>query len=380
MGKLLIRPSTLGDLNKIMQLIGHSRQLMRDSGNYRQWTNGYPTADLITDDIKNGHSFVVTDGGVIVGTFAFIIGHDPTYNHIEGGFWDDDTHPYGTIHRMARAQGAHGIFKAAVDWCRSQITSLRIDTHADNATMIHLIERYGFSYRGIIYVSDGTPRLAYQMPNTGILCEPLKKYITETILPQYDNFDEAHRCDHAAAVINNSMHLASHYDVDINMVYAIAAFHDLGLSVSRERHHIVSAQIIRSDNALRQWFSPAQINIMADAAEDHRASSSTPPRTIYGKIVAEADRDIDPLKIVLRTVQYGISHYPSLNKERHWQRTLCHLNEKYGPNGYLKLFLPESPNATHLAELRTLISDTASLRGLFDKYYDSCNNTPKNYI
>ena len=370
MNSPIIRAANHDDIAQMMEMFNYSRGLMRAGGNSEQWVNGYPSQSLIADDIRNGHSFLVTDNGKAVGTFAFIIGRDPTYEHIEGGSWLDDAHPYGTIHRMARAKGCHGIFSAAIEWCRRQASSLRIDTHTANHPMIHLIGKHNFSYRGIIYIADGTPRLAFQMLPTGLLCEPLMHYIGSCILPRYDAFDEAHRRDHAETVIRNSLSLARHYDVNINMVYTIAACHDLGLAHSRERHHLVSGDIIRNDGNLLNWFSPTQIITMAEAAEDHRASSASAPRSIYGKIVAEADRDIEPLKIIKRTILYGLSHFPDLDRENQWDRTLSHLQTKYGDGGYLKLWLPESDNAAKLAKLRDIIHDRQQLRQLFDLFYD----------
>lgn len=194
-------------------------------------------------------------------------------------------------------------------------------------------------------------------------------YIQSEILPQYDHFDKAHQRDHVGKVIEESLFLAQFYPVDKDMIYAIAAYHDTGLVAGRETHHLVSGRIIREDTALRQWFSEEQIETMAQAVEDHRASSDHEPRSIYGKIVAEADRDIEPLKIVHRTVQYGLSHYPELDKEGHWQRTLDHLHEKYAEGGYLKLFIPQSHNAEQLDQLRKLIKDEVKLRAVFEDIF-----------
>lgn len=366
---LKIRRASLDDLQPMMQMYKHSRSLMRNNGNMNQWVGGYPSEELLRDDILRGVSYVVTQNEVPVGVFAFIIGRDPTYTYIEGGSWDQDAQPYGTIHRMACMPGHHGIFSTSIDWCRRQTTSLRIDTHADNSIMQHLIEKHGFSYRGIIYIADGTPRKAYQLLPCGALCEPLQKHIEQNILPRYAYFDSAHQQDHAESVIHNSLELAKHYPVDINMVYTIAAYHDTGLCEGRERHHIVSKEILLNDSELQQWFSPEQLVTMGEAIEDHRASSAQAPRSIYGKIVAEADRDISPNKIILRTVQYGLSHYPELNKEQQWQRALAHLKEKYGKGGYLTLWLPESKNKESLDDLRQIIEDTDRLRACFEKMY-----------
>ena len=199
----------------------------------------------------------------------------------------------------------------------------------------------------------------------------LKEYIEQEIIPRYNGFDKAHDVRHARTVIDQSLQLARYYPVEIDMVYAAAAYHDTGLIDGREIHHLSSGRIIREDSNLRRWFSEEQIETIACAAEDHRASSGHPPRSIYGRIVAEADRIIDSETIILRTVQYGFSHYPELDKEGHWRRLLEHMKEKYAEGGYLKLWIPESRNAQNLNTFRTeILGNPERLRELFDKAYE----------
>ena len=200
--------------------------------------------------------------------------------------------------------------------------------------------------------------------------ETLVRFVEGEIIPRYAAFDKAHQEDHARQVIARALDLAAHYPVDVNLVYAAAACHDLGLAVDRKTHHLESGRIIRAMAELRRWFSEAEIETVAQAAEDHRASSDHAPRSIYGRIVAEADRLIDPEQIIRRTIQYGLSHYPELPREGHWERTLEHMHEKYGDQGYLKLWIPESPNAARLEELRVIIRDPAALRAHFERIFD----------
>lgn len=199
----------------------------------------------------------------------------------------------------------------------------------------------------------------------------------ETVIPRYDAFDKGHRRDHVEYVIGEALKLSRHYDVDADMIYAAAAFHDTGLCEDRKTHHVVSARIIREDKRLLEWFSPERIEIIADAAEDHRASSDHEPRTIYGKIIAEADRQIIPEVVIRRTVQFGLKNYPEKDKEGQWCRTLEHVKEKYADGGYLKLWIPESSNAARLEELRGLIRDERSLREMFDKIYCEVTDNEK---
>ena len=202
------------------------------------------------------------------------------------------------------------------------------------------------------------------------LTSGLIDYIEAEILPRYDAFDKAHNRKHAITVLVKSLRLAQHYDVSPAMVYTIAAFHDTGLVEGREHHHTASARIIREDKRLKELFTAEEIEIMADAVEDHRASSSKPPRTIYGKIVAEADRIIDSTTIMTRTIQYGLSHYPELSEEGHIERAVAHIKEKYGKGGYLKLWIPESDNAAKLQDFRALIENETELREHLQSIYN----------
>lgn len=198
----------------------------------------------------------------------------------------------------------------------------------------------------------------------------LTLYIEEEVIPRYSSFDMAHREDHARSVIARALAMAVQYpEIDTEMLYTAAACHDLGLSVDRKTHHLESGKIIRADARLREWFTPQQIEVIAQAAEDHRASATTPPRSLYGRLVAEADRLIVPETVIQRTIQFGLSHYPELDKEAHWQRTLDHLHEKYAEGGYLHLLIPGSPNEKPLEELRAIIRDEPYLRKLFDRMF-----------
>lgn len=197
----------------------------------------------------------------------------------------------------------------------------------------------------------------------------LKQYIEQEILPRYDHFDSAHRRDHAEQVMRESVRLAALHGAREELAYTIAAYHDTGLVAGRELHHIHSGEILRADQRLREWFTEEEIALMAEAAEDHRASSDHAPRTIYGQIVAEADRTIEPLMILRRTVQYGLTHYPSLTREEHYNRFLGHLLEKYAEGGYLRLWIADPEKEQRLGELRALIRDREQLRTTFEQLF-----------
>lgn len=240
--------------------------------------------------------------------------------------------------------------------------------------------------------------------------QEIDNYIYGTIVPQYAEFDAAHREDHAHAVINQAMALLDAMPewiegqrkaesqqntegqpdaegqpgttlqtnitqwlvpVDREILKMAAACHDLGLVNGRERHHLDSGEIIRNDANLHRWFSAEDIETIAQAAEDHRASGENEPRSIYGKLVAEADRLIDGETIIRRTIQFGFKHYPDLGREGHIARAIDHLKEKYGRGGYLKLWIPWSENATELQALQNIIADETAIRSAVEREYAS---------
>ena len=198
----------------------------------------------------------------------------------------------------------------------------------------------------------------------------LVEFIETQILPEYARFDSAHNLEHVTRVIRRSLELAAQTGADVDMVYAIAAYHDIGMSGPRAVHHITGGRILADDRRLRRWFNDEQLRIMREAVEDHRASASRAPRSIYGKIVAEADRDISPETVFRRTVQFGLANYPEKNREEHWQRFREHMDSKYSANGYIRLWIPGSKNEKQLAELRNIIANREELRHYFDKYYE----------
>ena len=199
----------------------------------------------------------------------------------------------------------------------------------------------------------------------------LQQYIEQSILPQYEAFDGGHRRDHADSVIRESIKLAREYQADERMAYTIAAYHDLGLRIDRENHHIHSGEILMADETLRQWFTQEQLLTMRDAIEDHRASSKNPPRTIYGAIVAEADRQMVPETVIHRTMAYSAKLFPNGDFETLYQRSKEHLLEKYAEGGYMRLWLNSERNLQGLQALRDIIRDEQQLRALCKQWYDN---------
>ena len=159
MNRMEIRHAVPADMEAILDIYSQARDFMVSNGNPTQWKDGYPQRELLESDIQKNQLYAVLRDGMICGACVFFVGDDPTYSYIEGS-WRSDT-PYGVIHRIAGIGG--GVFRAALEFCKEKADHLRIDTHHDNKPMQHLVEKAGFSARGTIYVSDGSPRIAYDL-------------------------------------------------------------------------------------------------------------------------------------------------------------------------------------------------------------------------
>lgn len=155
-----IRCTKMDDLETVMGIYAYAREQMKANGNPDQWRDTNPTEAVIICDIQNQNSYVMEQDGIICGVFTFIIGEDPTYQTIEGQWKRDGV--YGAIHRVASGGRTQGVFQHCLQFCESKISNIRIDTHRDNQIMQHLIEKYGFERCGIIYIADGSLRIAYQ--------------------------------------------------------------------------------------------------------------------------------------------------------------------------------------------------------------------------
>ncbi len=157
----MIRNANFEDLPQIMEIYKGAQAFMAETGNPTQWGNFYPAQELLEEDIEKKQLYVVERSGALCGVFVFFIGDDPWYAVIDHGNWFDDS-PYGVIHRIAAKTGEKGIFREAMDFCLTRIKHLRIDTHADNKIMQHLVTKNGFKRCGIVYVHEGSPRIAYE--------------------------------------------------------------------------------------------------------------------------------------------------------------------------------------------------------------------------
>ncbi|MBQ8892054.1 MAG: HD domain-containing protein [Bacilli bacterium] len=188
----------------------------------------------------------------------------------------------------------------------------------------------------------------------------LQEYIEENIFPEYAKNEEGHQLTHIKYVIERSMKFASEVsDINYNMVYVIAAYHDIGHHIDAKRHEIISAEIMSQDENLKRFFNASELKIIKEAIEDHRASSTHEPRSIYGKIVSTADRNNTVEDCLMRTYTYGKAHTEGLSDEELFERAHTVLTKKFGENGYAKFYFEDEDYENFLKDIRKLLKDKA---------------------
>lgn len=156
----MIRLAEKKDLNIIQDIFNKAKIFMRNDGNMHQWNGNYPSDEILLNDISNNNLYVCYSEDLIYAVFYFYIGVDETYNYIEGSWPNNEE--YGTIHRIASNGLRRGVFEEVVEFAKSKISNIRIDTHEDNKFMREKLEKNNFKFCGIIYINDGSPRRAYQ--------------------------------------------------------------------------------------------------------------------------------------------------------------------------------------------------------------------------
>lgn len=156
-----VEKATMSDLPRILEIYAYAREFMEKTGNPNQWGTTHPPINQLRRDIEQGRLYAVKAGDILRGVFYFCVEEDPTYAVIHDGAWHEDK-PYGVIHRIA-SDGSGGILKTAVEFAKERIGYLRIDTHEDNRVMQKALRKLGFLRCGIIYIADGTPRIAYDL-------------------------------------------------------------------------------------------------------------------------------------------------------------------------------------------------------------------------
>lgn len=198
----------------------------------------------------------------------------------------------------------------------------------------------------------------------------LKEYIEKNILPEYEKNDLGHSIDHIDYVINRSFKFAEMVEnekINLNMVYTIAAYHDIGHHIDTKHHEKISAEILKEDKNLEQFFTKEQIEVMSEAVYDHRASSKHEPRSIYGKIVSSADRNTNIDIFLKRTYAYNITHYPDMKLEEIIETSRKHLIDKFGRKGYAskKMYFKDEDYIVFLNDIAILTDNIEKFKNKF---------------
>ena len=199
--------------------------------------------------------------------------------------------------------------------------------------------------------------------------EKLKEYIDKNIFPEYEKNDQGHNLEHINYVINRSIRFADTIpDINYNIVYTVAAYHDIGHHINPKTHEIVSAEIMYNDNRLKDFFNEEERKIIKEAIEDHRASNNHEPRSIYGKIVSTADRNNTVEACLRRSYCYNKRLHPEYDDKQVFEDCHYHLNDKFGENGYAKFFFKDEEYESFLTDIRELLSDKNRFIEIQKKY------------
>lgn len=194
----------------------------------------------------------------------------------------------------------------------------------------------------------------------------LTKYIQSEIFPEYAKNDKGHQLDHIAYVIRRSLLFMDQFEnLNPDMVYTIAAYHDIAHHIDKDEHEVLSARALWEDTALRRFFTEEQILLMKEAVEDHRASLETEPRSSYGKIVSSADRSTDIDGFFRRTHGYSLKHFPHYDAEQRMERCYQHMQDKYGDGGYAKHYVTDEEYLSFLQTIRNLLADKEAFRAKY---------------
>ena len=198
----------------------------------------------------------------------------------------------------------------------------------------------------------------------------LKRYIEKFVLPEYDKNDKGHGIEHINYVIKRSFDLIeqNELNVDINMVYAIAAYHDIGHHIDHKKHEQVSADIMSKDRNLKNFFYDKELVTIKEAIQDHRASSDHEPRSIYGQIVSSADRNNTVEQCLERSYYYGKNLEPSATDKELYKRAFKHLNLKFGENGYAKFYLKDKEYEKFLTDIREILKNEEEFCKIQEEY------------
>ena len=195
----------------------------------------------------------------------------------------------------------------------------------------------------------------------------LENYIKNEIFPQYEKNDSGHSLPHIDYVLKRCFKFSEQFEnIDFNMLFAIATFHDIAHHIDKKNHEKLSAEIFYNDEKMKEFFSEEERILIKEAIEDHRASSDSSPRSDYGKIISSADRSTDVDDFLRRTHAYTLKHFPHCTKEEMLKRAYDHTEQKYGKEGYAKHYVKDEEYEAFREEINLLLQDPEEFKA---KYY-----------
>lgn len=366
-----IRLAINNDLEEICKLY---KAVIDDLKNIKKidmlWNDTYPFCEL-NNDISNKAMYVIENKNKIVGCFALNKYDNTEYQNIK---WTLNKNKFFYLNRLAilPTEQGKGYAKEAMKFIQDYALNnkydvIRLTVYSENKWAINLYEKCGFNKvkNGYYQLEDkkyiGYEKLIKNKNNFKEINKQLNtelvKYIENEVFSLYSRNEEGHGIKHIKTVIKRSLKFANEYNANLDMAYTIAAYHDIGHYIDRKRHEIISAEIFMKDEKIKQWFTDEQRNIIKEAIEDHRASSNHKPRSIYGMIVSTADRTIiDIDNTIKRSYSYGKRNYIGLSEEEQIERVYQHLSEKYGEDGYAKVYLEDKEFDKAIQKLRQALS------------------------
>ena len=198
----------------------------------------------------------------------------------------------------------------------------------------------------------------------------LYNYIECRVLTLYDDLDFAHNKQHVLNVMERSAVMGKLLNVNDDILLTGAAYHDLGILFSRSNHEKISAKIFQQDSFMKEWFSPADINLISESIEAHRSTNSKKPRSIYGKILHDVDAfGGDLTELMIRSIEYGKTYFRNFTKNQHFERIYDYLKQKYGDGGYATLYIDYQPHCNNLSEINNLLQSKDHMQKLFDTFF-----------
>ena len=213
-----------------------------------------------------------------------------------------------------------------------------------------------------------TDKILYEINEYSKDVNPLlKKYIKEKVFPKYEKNDKGHGLLHILEVIRRSFELYKNLNLNLdpNLIYEIAACHDVGKYIDSDTHEKIAAKAFRDDENFKEFFSDEEIKTISDAIEDHRSSKKDNPRTKYGELISSADRNTRIEIVFIRSFFVAHERTPDMNIEEYLDFTFNRLSKRYSVEEPENMFLEDETYKTFLHDMRSLLQDEVAFKNKY---------------